>query len=327
MSRRDLLKTTGVATAGLLAASATTQAKPNRKSGSDPFRYCLNMSTIRGQELSVTEEVDVAGKAGYDAIEPWLGKLNDYKKNGGSLKDLRKRIEDHGLTVESAIGFARWIVDDDAQRAKGLEDARRDMDLLAQLGAKRIAAPPAGARGTVDPMAAAKRYRALLEIGDEIGVVPQIEMWGGNPSIGRVSTAIYIAIEAGHPSACFLGDVYHTYKGGSDFAGLKMLGPQALQHFHWNDYPADPPLEKIGDQHRVFPGDGIAPIADIVKGFLQVGAMPVLSLELFNRDYWAMDALEAARIGLAKMNGLRRSGTFSFLRWQRTTNSPVVWCS
>ena len=301
MSRRDLLKTTSVATAGLLAASATTQAKPNRKSGSDPFRYCLNMSTIRGQELSVTEEVDVAGKAGYNAIEPWLGKLNDYKKKGGSLKDLRKRIEDHGLTVESAIGFARWIVDDDAQRAKGLEEARRDMDLLAQLGAKRIAAPPAGARSTVDPMAAAKRYRKLLEIGDEIGVVPQIEMWGGNPSIGRVSTAIYIAIEAGHPSACFLGDVYHTYKGGSDFAGLKMLGPQALQHFHWNDYPADPPLDKIGDQHRVFPGDGIAPIDDITRGFLQVGAAPVLSLELFNREYWAMDALEAARIGLDKM--------------------------
>jgi len=301
MSRRDLLKTTGVATAGLLAASATTQAKPNRKSGSDPFRYCLNMSTIRGQELSVTGEVDVAGKAGYNAIEPWLGKLNDYKNNGGSLKDLSKRIEDHGLTVESAIGFARWIVDDDAQRAKGLEDARRDMDLLAQLGAKRIAAPPAGARGTVDPMAAAKRYRALLEIGDEIGVVPQIEMWGGNPSIGRVSTAIYIAIEAGHPDACFLGDVYHTYKGGSDFEGLKMLGPQALQHFHWNDYPADPPVDTIGDEHRVFPGDGIAPIADIVRGFLQVGATPVLSLELFNREYWAMDALDAAKVGLEKM--------------------------
>jgi len=301
MSRRDLLKTTSVATAGLLAGSATARAKSKRKKGTDPFRYCLNMSTIRGQDLSVTGEVDVAGKAGYDAIEPWLGKLNDYKKSGGSLKDLRRRIEDHGLTVESAIGFARWIVDDESQRSKGLEDARRDMDLLAQLGARRIAAPPAGARGTVDPMAAAKRYRKLLEIGDDIGVVPQIEMWGGNPSIGRVSTAIYIAIEAGHPDACFLGDVYHTYKGGSDFEGLKMLGPQALQHFHWNDYPADPPVDTIGDEHRVFPGDGIAPIADIVRGFLQVGATPVLSLELFNREYWAMDALEAAKMGLKKM--------------------------
>jgi len=301
MSRRDLLKTTSVTTAGLLAGSATVRAKSERKKGTDPFRYCLNMSTIRGQDLSVTGEVDVAGKAGYDAIEPWLGKLNDYKKGGGSLKDLRRRIEDHGLTVESAIGFARWIVDDDKQRAKGIEEAKRDMDLLAQLGAKRIAAPPAGARGTVDPMAAAERYRKLLEIGAEIGVVPQIEMWGGNPSIGRVSTAIYIAIEAGHPDACFLGDVYHTYKGGSDFEGLKMLGPQALQHFHWNDYPADPPLDKIGDGDRVYPGDGIAPITDIVKGFLQVGAVPVLSLELFNKKYWAMDPLEAAKVGIEKM--------------------------
>ncbi|MAE32610.1 MAG: xylose isomerase [Verrucomicrobiales bacterium] len=301
MSRRDLLKTTSVATAGLLAGSATARAKSKRTNGADPFRYCLNMSTIRGQNLSVTEEIDVAAKAGYSGIEPWLGKLNDYKKNGGSLKDLRKRIDDHGLTVESAIGFARWIVDDDTQRAKGLEEARRDMDLLAQLGAKRIAAPPAGARGVVDPMAAAERYRALLESGDEIGVVPQIEMWGGNPSIGRVSTAIYIALEAGHPSACFLGDVYHTYKGGSDFDALKMLGPQALQVFHWNDYPAVPPLDKIGDGDRVFPGDGIAPIIDIVNGFLQVGAAPALSLELFNKNYWAMDALEAAKVGIEKM--------------------------
>ena len=95
MSRRDLLKTTSVATAGLLAGSATARAKSKRKKGTDPFRYCLNMSTIRGQDLSVTGEVDVAGKAGYDAIEPWLGKLNDYKKSGGSLKDLRRRIEDH----------------------------------------------------------------------------------------------------------------------------------------------------------------------------------------------------------------------------------------
>ena len=301
LNRRDLLKTSGVAAAGLLAGGAITSAKPAKRDGKDPFHYCLNTSTIRGQNLPVTEEIDIAAKAGYTGLEPWLGKLNEYKNKGGSLMDLSKRLEDHGLTIESAIGFARWIVDDDAQRAKGLEDAKRDMDLLAQLGAKRIAAPPAGARGMVDPMAAAARYRTLLEAGDEIGVVPQIEMWGGNKSIGRVSTAIYIALEAGHQSACFLGDVYHTYKGGSDFDALKMLGPQALQVFHWNDYPANPPRETIGDGDRVYPGDGIAPITDIVKGFLQVGATPVLSLELFNKKYWAMDPFAVAKIGIEKM--------------------------
>ena len=114
------------------------QVNEARWQGSVPI--LPNTSTIRGQNLPITEEIDIAAKAGYTGIEPWLGKLNEYKNDGGSLKDLRKRIDDHGLTIESAIGFARWIVDDDAQRAKGLEEAKRDMDLLAQLGAKRIAA-------------------------------------------------------------------------------------------------------------------------------------------------------------------------------------------
>jgi sugar phosphate isomerase/epimerase len=280
-----------------------TAAQTSQPEGAKPFRYCLNMSTIRGQELTVPEDIDIAGNAGYDAIEPWIGKLNEYVQGGGSLADLKKRIEDHGMTVESAIGFASWLVDDDERRKAGLEEARRDMDLIAKLGGKRIAAPPAGVpRGqTVDLFQAAERYRALCEIGDQIGVAPQVEMWGGNAAIGRVGTAILVAIESGHPKACFLGDVYHTYKGGSDFNGLKLLGPQALQVFHMNDYPADPPRESIGDEHRVYPGDGIAPVEDVLRNFLAVGAAPVLSLELFNRDYWAQDALAVARTGLEKM--------------------------
>ena len=91
LNRRDLFKTSGFITAGLLAGCGTTSVNMVRRDGKDPFKYCLNTSTIRGQNLPVTEEVDIAAKAGYSGIEPWLGKLNNYKKNGGSLKDLRNR--------------------------------------------------------------------------------------------------------------------------------------------------------------------------------------------------------------------------------------------
>ena len=97
------------------------------------------------------------------------------------------------------------------------------------------------------------------------------------------------------------GDVYHTYKGGSNFDGLKLIPGSFLQTFHMNDYPADPPRETIRDEHRVYTGDGIAPISDILKGFRQVGAAPVLSLEVFNKTYWKQDALEVAKTGLRKM--------------------------
>jgi sugar phosphate isomerase/epimerase len=148
---------------------------------------------------------------------------------------------------------------------------------------------------------AGERYRQLLELGVEMGVIPQIEVWGGNPTIGRLSQAIFIAIEAAHPQACFLGDVYHLYKGGSDFESLRLLSPQALQVFHMNDYPADPPRSEIGDRDRVYPGAGVAPIRRILEIFRSAGAAPVLSLELFNPKYWEREALEVAKTGLQKM--------------------------
>lgn len=305
VNRRNFLAGTGLA-AGAVVAGASAPSPVSAAAGEGGFKLCLNMSTIRGQELDAAEEIEVAGKAGYDGIEPWFRKINAYVESGGSLEDLKKRIDDHGLSVESAIGFAKWIVNDPQARAEGLEEAKRDMDTIARLGGTRIAAPPAGA-GKGDEISlddAADRYRALLELGDEMGVVPQVEMWGGHPIIGTVEKALYVAIRAGHPKACFLGDVYHTYKGGSSFDSILLMGPAALKAYHMNDYPADPPRETIKDADRVFPGDGIAPIVQILKNFRAVGATPALSLELFNKSYWEMPALECARVGLEKMRAV-----------------------
>lgn len=267
------------------------------------FRYCLNMSTIRGQNLPLEQEIEIAAKAGYGAIEPWIPKIKEYVDKGGSLEDLRKKIADLGLTVESAIGFAKWIVDDDAVRAEAMKEARRDMEWVAAIGGSRIAAPPAGATTEpgLDLAKAGERYRKLLELGDEIGVVPQIEVWGFSANLSRLSESIHVALEAGHRRACLLADVYHLHKGGSNIQGLRLLGPEALQVFHFNDYPAEPARAEIKDEHRVFCGKGVANIAEIIRIFRAIGANPVLSLELFNKEYWKLDALDCAKQGLETM--------------------------
>ncbi len=305
LDRRQLLATGGVGLASSLvtipnsAAETATTAEP-------PFRYCLNMSTIRdaaGQPRPIIEQVDIAIKAGYDAIEPWMREIQQYVEEGGSLKDLRRRIEDGGLTVESAIGFATWIVDDQQKRAEGLETAKRDMQLLQGIGGKRLAAPPVGATNQTDLnlFAAADRYRRLLELGDEMGVTPELELWGFSKSLSRLGELMFVAVESGHPAACVLPDVYHIYKGGSDFTGLNLIQGAAIQVFHINDYPADPPRETIGDADRVYPGDGIAPLSDILRMLRVNGSRCVLSLELFNREYWKQDPLVVAQTGLEKM--------------------------
>jgi len=43
---------------------------------------------------------------------------------------------------------------------------------------------------------------------------------------------------------------------------------------------------------------------DILRLLRATGTQMVLSLELFNRKYWAQDALEVAKTGLAKMKAV-----------------------
>lgn len=300
VSRRELLSiglgATAAATLGETRASEVPMSAPS-------VRYCLNTSTVRGQKLDLPALVDLASASGYDGIEPWINEITAYTDAGGSLEDLRKRLANGGLAVESAIGFAEWIVDDEAKRKAGLESAKRDMDLVARLGGTRIAAPPAGAtkERMTNYAAIAERYGELCRVGESIGVVPQLEVWGFSETLSRLGETLYVLSECGHPSACLLPDVYHIYKGGSPFEGLAALAGAAVHVFHMNDYPAEPPRESIGDADRVYPGDGTAPLDAILTTLFRNGFCGTLSLELFNRSYWQQPADVVARTGLQKM--------------------------
>jgi 2-keto-myo-inositol isomerase len=318
ISRRDWL----AGAAGAAALAATAQGGQPMTPPKAAFGYCLNTSTVRdkdGKSRPITDLVDIAARAGYDAIEPWTQEIDAYLKGGGSLKELRKRIEGAGLKVADVIGFSEWIVEDEGRRKKGLEQAKRDMGWAAELGSPRIAAPPVGATGgtskrddpkftqpVIDLLAAADRYRALLELGKSMGVTPVVEIWGFSRTLRRLGEALCVAAECGDGKGCILPDVYHLYKGGSDFAGLGLLSASAVGIFHVNDYPKIA-RDTIVDADRVYPGDGVAPLKDVFAALRQSGYAGFVSLELFNRGYWKQDPHEVARTGLAKTKAVAQA--------------------
>jgi len=307
ITRRRWLQSAAGLAAGVPIYAERAPAAEERKER-ESFAYCLNTSTLQGQKLDLVELVEITAKAGYQAIEPWSREVDQYVKDGGSLKDLAGRIKDRGLSVEDVIAFFEWAVDDDGKRKKGMEEAKRVMDLVRQIGGKRIACPPAGATDQTDLnlFKVGERYRQVLELGDKMDVIPQVEFWGFSRPLSRLSEAALVAVESGHPKACILADVYHVYKGGSSVEGLRLLSANALQIVHFNDYPSDPPRNSITDAARVYPGDGTAPLKQIVRILRDIGFKGVLSLELFNRDYWKQDAREVAKTGLEKMKKVVR---------------------
>ena len=79
----------GASTLAATALGARAETPVPKTSGI--VKYSFNTSTIRGQKVGLAREVEIAAEAGYNAIEPWMGTINDFVKGGGSLKDLGKK--------------------------------------------------------------------------------------------------------------------------------------------------------------------------------------------------------------------------------------------
>lgn len=304
MKRRNAILTLGSISAAsalpnALQANISVKKKKN-------FTFCLNTSTISGQKSGILTYIDIASKAGYDGIELWINDIKDYLKNGHKLSELAKIISDAGLKVENAIGFAPWMVANDEKRRLGMIQLEEEMNWLAALGGKRIAAPPAGVGRDepIDLLQAGHRYKEALNLGRKTGVMPQLEFWGASGTLFHFSQAVAIAAAANDADARILPDVYHLFRGGSGFDSLKMIAGTTIEIFHFNDFVGHIPQEKQTDNDRVYPGDGIAPWSNLMQTLKEMGTPKVLSLELFNKDYWKQDPLEVAKTGLMKMKKL-----------------------
>lgn len=300
MERRDVLKITGLAG---LASLLPSMALAREKSEPSVFRYCLNTATIDCQGLKIKEKIDIAARAGYEGVELWTRDIREYLSSGGSPGELSQILNDQGLTCESGIGFAPCLVRDEEKRKEGLKLMQEEMEMLSLLGCKRIAATQMGLEkeDCIDYYGLAQRYRFLLDLGRKTGCMPQLEFWGASEVLNRFSQVLMIASATSDPDARILADVYHMFRGESGFGVLKMISGRMIEIFHMNDYVLSIPREQQKDSDRVFPGDGAAPLKEILTDLKNMGGVKVLSLELFNPEYYKHDPLWIAKTGLEKM--------------------------
>ena len=266
------------------------------------FLYCLNTSTIRNENTSVMNAIDIAADAGYDGIEPWVEEIDKWMKEGGTLSDLQKKAADRGIQIVNLIAFFEWAVPEDDQRSKGLDEARRCFEIADALECSFVAAPPFGIQNrAVDLFPVARRYAELLDAIVGFQAKPLLEFWGIARTLGTLGEALLVAAECGRPGTLLLADVYHMYKGSGHFHGLEHLGTEKLGLVHVNDYPEQPGRDTVTDADRVYPGDGLAPWPEIVVSLQNAGFEGMLSLELFNPGYWEKGSVAVAEEGLAKL--------------------------
>jgi len=296
MTRRRML---GQAAAGGAALALCGVGQAPAQESPDDWLIALNTSTLR--PASLDDKIRAAEAAGFRGLELWSNELTDHANAGGSLEALGKRLAGAGLHVPNIIGLWNCMPESDADRPAALDRVRQQMEEAAKVGARHIAAVPSPDRPNIDLLWAAERYRELLQIGEEFGVTPAVEFVGFFQGTRRLGQAAAIAIEANHPKACLVADTFHLYRGGSGFDGVRHLSGSFIACFHFNDAPAQPPQLEQSDSDRVLPGEGVLPLPQLLRDLTTIGFRGPLSLELFNKDVWAMDPTEAAKLGMRKI--------------------------
>lgn len=213
ISRRDALKITAFAGAGLASGSLARAAGGLGRGGSaEPwFRISLAEWSLHkplyAGEITNLDFAREAHDMGFGGIEYVNSFFKDKARDAAYLKDLTTRADDHGVKQllimcdgEGNLGDA-----DDAKRSEAVENHRKWLEAAETLGCHSIRVNAASS-GTWDEQQrlAADGLRRLCELADPHGLNVIVENHGGLSSNGKWLSGVIRMVD--HPRAGTLPD-------------------------------------------------------------------------------------------------------------------------
>ena len=261
------------------------------------MKLALNGATTMRADLD--EDIRAAGAAGFDCLEIWAAKLRRYLSGGGTTDTLRAALAAHGLEPYSINSIEHVTFRDDARHAQLLAECEELCRIADEIGCPYIVVVPSPLpEGKTRDDVIDESSRVLKElsgIAERHGVGLAFEFLGQpDCSVPTLELADEIVRRVKRENVGLVIDSFHFYAGGSTVESIDALDPARLFIFHIND-AEDLPREQLEDRHRLLPGLGILPLAEIVAALRRIGYDRVASVEIFRPEYWERDPTELAR--------------------------------
>ena len=259
------------------------------------MRFSINQVTYGEREFRTVVEATAA--ASFDAIELWLPHVEAHLADGHSAEEARTLLDDHGVEAVGACAVDGLLKAAGRDKRRAFDVAKARFELCQVLGAGAIACVADGpASPTRDDYSdAVERAREIGDLAASFGLTVAFEFIAGFPFVGTLATAARLVEEADHPNVGVLFDSFHFSTGASKLADFECLDNRGIAFVHLSDTP-DEPREVLTDADRVLPGQGCLPLDEIIEHIDQTGYDGCYSIELFNRELWATDPFEVARL-------------------------------
>ncbi len=208
----------------------------------------------------------------------------------------RRVMSDLGLTPVSC-GSSVGLWEPSANRAMALDNFKRRCEQYSSLGLEQMVCPCNTTQKITqdDYKAGVDNMREVGEIAKQYKMTAMVEFTRATTFIGTLSTSLKMTREAAHPNVRPMFDCYHFWGGLSKFEDIDLLRSGEIAHVHFQDVPADLPRELLGQTTRAIPGDGITPLARILRKLSEKGYNGPISVELFLPEFQNTDPYEMAR--------------------------------
>jgi 2-keto-myo-inositol isomerase len=268
-------------------------------------------SWTTGAAVALATDIAVAAAAGFDRLELCDWKIERHLAAGGTLPEIRRRLDGSGLRLLSVNTLDDATLHEGERAAALVERCRTLCGYAAALGAPVVIVGPSYRRDGFAGLGAAEiRQRTAAALGRYAAVAAEAGVAIGFEFHGYAACSIHTLADAkaaldahGDPRVGLVLDAFHLYVGGTPLEDVAELDAARLLILHLADVDhAD--RATLGKPNRIMPGLGVLPLAPLVVAVRLAGYAGPWSLELFRQEYWDMDPLIVARRGLASLRAL-----------------------
>ncbi len=262
------------------------------------FRKSIATVSLSG---TLPEKLRAAASIGFDGVEIFEHDLLNFPGTPGDIRDLCAEL---GLEISLFQPFRDFEGMPEPLRSRGLERARRKLDLMLELGAPQVlVCSNVQPTAIDDPQQAAADLRAMAELAHERGLLVGYEALAWGTHVNRWRQAWTIVQQADHPALGLILDSFRTLAVGDTIDDLAETVPAEKLFFV---QLADSPFKHMdvlswSRHYRNFPGQGDLDVSGFTRQLVRAGYRGPLSLEIFNDEFRAASAYLTANDGLRSL--------------------------
>ena len=238
------------------------------------------------------------------SIELWLGKLEAWLE-AHSPDDFKQLLERHDVRtpVASFQGGVLTSQGDKRKEAWTLFEQRLALCNTLSIGTLIVACDVMAPISNEDIQRVQVSLKQAAGLAEQHDVNLALEFQGRAAFGNNLQTAVALIEEVASSKLGICLDAFHFYVGPSKLSDLGLLTKANLFHVQLSDL-ADVPREFATDGHRIMPGEGDIPVAEIVSHLKAIEYDRCVSIETMNPQIWQVPALQFGEIAMSSLNHL-----------------------